>query len=148
MRASALSDDQVIRTINEFFIPVEINVTTDGFPSQIPAMKAVELVYNSNWRHEFGFASCLALDPDGKIVLGTSVAMDISERMDPGVNFSPKRYMEFIVLSLERFKKLQQIQRLPLHQKLAGWTQFLAEIKVDMQKSVQSMLQFQAFLQQ
>jgi hypothetical protein len=66
--------------VNEFFVPVEINVTTDGFPSQFPAMKIVEGIFNMNWRTEFGFASCLALDPTGTIILGTSVlCQDIKE---------------------------------------------------------------------
>jgi len=149
MRASALSDDQVIKTVNEFFVPVEINVTVNGFPKQLPAMRIVEGIYNSNWRNEFGFASCLTLDSEGNMILGTSAILnDIKERLDPELFFSPRRYMEFIVVSLERFKKLQNIQQMPLIQKLNGWKELLADITSDIQKQVQTMAKFRAsFLQ-
>jgi len=148
MRASALSDDQVIRTINEFFVPVEINVTVDGFPNQLPAMKIVEAIFKSNWRNEFGFASCLALDPEGKIILGTSVRVnDMQERLDPEIFFSPRRYIEFMVISLERYKKVQSIQQMPLLQKLNGWKELLLDIGGDIQKQVQIMAKFQASMQ-
>jgi len=150
MRASALSDDQVIKTVNEFFVPVEINVTVNGFPKQLPAMRIVEGIYNSNWRNEFGFASCLILDSEGNIILGTSITSalsEIKERPDPELLFSPRKYMEFIVVSLERFRKLQNIQKMPLLQKLNGWKEFLTDITSDIQNQVQTMAKFRTFLQ-
>jgi len=77
MRASALSDDTLIKTVNEFCVPVTLNITRDGFPVDLlPAMKPVEFIYNSSWRNEFGFASCLMIDPEGKVLLGSSAMVD------------------------------------------------------------------------
>ena len=46
-----LSEPQIIETVNEFFIPLAINVTKEGFPmGTIPALKMVEQVYQTNWR--------------------------------------------------------------------------------------------------
>jgi len=148
MRASALSDDRVIQTINEFFIALEINITKDGFPSQLPAMFIVEKIFQSNWRAEFGFASCFALDSEGKIILGTSVICNnVQDSLTPEIFFSPKHYMQFLVISLERFKKLQTIQQLPLWQRLNGWKELLQDIGSDVQKQVQVMQQFRAMFQ-
>jgi len=62
MRAGPLSEDQIIEAVNEFFIPIEINVTRDGFPTNhIPALVHYEKAYQSNWRFEFGFAGCSAV---------------------------------------------------------------------------------------
>jgi hypothetical protein len=61
MRASTLSDDRVISLVNEHFVAVSINVTKDGFPSAIPALKYFEQAYQTNWRFAFGFASTLRM---------------------------------------------------------------------------------------
>jgi len=148
MRTSALSDDQVIQTVNEFFIPVEINVTRDGFPKQLPAMKIVEGVYNSNYRNEFGFASCLVLDPEGKFILGTSAfTKDIKDKIETQILFSPKHFMQFIVISLERFKKLQSIQQMPLMQKINAWKELLVDIGSDITRQIQNMAMLRSQLQ-
>jgi len=149
MRTAALSDDQVIRTINEFFVPVEINVTTQGFPTNLPAMKIVEGVYNSNWRNEFGFASCLVLEgPEGKIILGTSAFVkNAKDKLNPEVFFSAQHFMEFMIVALERFKKLQSIQQMPLLQKLNGWKELLTDIGSDIQRQVQAMAMLKTHLQ-
>jgi len=107
MRSSALSNDKVIEVINEFFVPITINVTKTGFPtSKIPALTYLEAVYQKNWRFEFGFASCYALDDTGNIPLGTAVpnSLNIEE------NYSGKHYLEFMVNSLERYRDLKGIK--------------------------------------
>jgi len=148
MRASALSDDQVIRTINEFFIPVEVNITTDGFPHQMPAMKAVESVYQASWRFEFGFANCMVVDPEGKLMLAVSTRNEPGEPIGPQAAFSPKKYMKFMIIALERWKKFQAIQKLGPFQKIEPFSLLVIEIKSDIIKSVQAMAQFLTYLQQ
>ena len=62
MRAGPLSDDRVIKAVNDSFITVEINVTRDGFPvDAIPALRHYQAIYQQNWRFEFGFANCSAV---------------------------------------------------------------------------------------
>jgi len=149
MRASALSDEKVISTVNEFCIPVELNVTTDGFPvTQLPILKVVESIYQSNWRNEFGFANCMLLDPEGKIILGCSaLSKDINERLKPDQMFSSQRYIKFLVVCLERYEKIKGIRKLPPLQQIKPWAELLKDIGMEIAKSVQSMLQFQASLQ-
>jgi len=146
MRASALSDDTLIKTVNEFCVPVSLNITRDGFPVDLlPAMKPVELIYNSSWRNEFGFASCLMIDPEGKVLLGSSAMVDNAiQRLDPQQFFDSERYLAFIVKSLERYNKLKKIRQLPPLLQIGGWTQLMNEIREDIQTSVQAMLSFQS----
>jgi hypothetical protein len=62
MRATSLSDERVIAFVNRHFVPVSLNVTTQGFPTQdIPALRYAEGVFQTNWRFEFGFANCVAV---------------------------------------------------------------------------------------
>jgi hypothetical protein len=115
MRASVLSDDKVISTVNEFFIPLSINVTTDGFPSDvIPALKHAENIYKTNWRFSFGFASCSAVDNEGKIPLGYSSAAQVSgnRNQDPDMEeyMSVRNFMLFMVEALERHKQILGIK--------------------------------------
>ncbi len=66
MRSGVLSEDRVIDIVNEFFIPLAINVTSDGFPkSAIPALAHFETVYCTNWRFSFGFAGAAVIDNEG-----------------------------------------------------------------------------------
>jgi len=148
MRASALSDDKVISTVNEFCVPVELNVTTDGFPvKQLPILHVVQAIYQSNWRNEFGFANCMLLDPEGKIVLGCSaLSSDMNAPLKTDEMFSNQRYLKFLVVSLERYEKLRGIKKLPVLQQIGKWAELLKDIQLEIARSVQSMLQFQASL--
>jgi len=102
MRASVLSDPNIINTINEFCIAVEINVTKDGFPEEIEALKYWKTAYQTNWRLEFGFANCTILDCEGKIPLGFC---GLPQEEDPKQKV--KVFLDFIISALERSKQLQ-----------------------------------------
>jgi len=143
MRASALSDPQVINIVNEFCIALPLNVTKQGFPvSQIPALIPVQIVYQTNWRHEFGFASCYIIDPQGTIILGTSVTQVIQEPLTPEILFSSKIFINFLVSSLERHEKLKKIRQMPPWQSLKAFGEFAVDIKAEIQKSVIGMRSF------
>jgi len=143
MRSGALSSDKVISIVNEFLVAVEINVTRQGFPPQLPAMQLVQQVYLKNWRCEFGFASCLVLDPTGKYILGvSSFTKSIEEELDMSKLFGADRYALFLVESLERWKKIQSIQALPPLQRIAAWTNFFVEIQQYIQQAIRSSLEF------
>lgn len=85
MRAGVLSQPRVIECIKEFFIPFSLNVTVAGFDckNELPAIAHLERAYTTNWRFAFGFASCLILDPEGKMVLGWNGASSGPNDQDP-----------------------------------------------------------------
>jgi len=148
MRATALSDDNVINTVNEFCVATTLNVTTDGFPvDELPALKFVESIYQSDWRTEFGFASCLMFDPEGKMILGSSALVDTAEeRADPSLTFSGERFLRFIVRSLERYDKMRQIRQLPPLMRIKPWAEILNDMRLEIQKSIESSFDLQNLL--
>ena len=109
MRAGVLSQPRVIKTIQEFYVPFTLNVTVSGFDcvQHLPALKHLEKAYTTNWRFAFGFASCIALDSEGKTVLGWNGASNGRSDEDP---LGEKAFLEFLVGSLERDKQLSGIK--------------------------------------
>mmetsp|Transcript_26809 Transcript_26809/g.29892 ORF Transcript_26809/g.29892 Transcript_26809/m.29892 type:complete len:159 (+) Transcript_26809:201-677(+) len=108
MRSTVLSNESVINYINAYFVPVAVNVTRQGFPSEIPAMKMLEMVYKRNWRFAFGFASCGAFDDQGKISLGHS--SPVKDEMQNGF-FGVTSFLNFLQKSLKNFYQTQQIRQ-------------------------------------
>jgi len=143
MRASALSDDVVISMVNDNFVPLAINVTSQGFPvDTIPALKHFETVYKTNWRFAFGFAGCACINSDGTIPLSHSAVVK-----DPSSAFSNEKWIEFLIKSIERNEKLGEMQtqfkRGDIFAGFASLQAIVAEYVRDAQAQVQSLLQFQ-----
>jgi len=109
MRSGVLSEDSVISTVNEFFVPFSINVTKDGFPKQvIPALTYLESVYQTNWRFSFGFAGAVVIDNEGKFPLGHSAAS--KHELSLQDYFGSRSFLLFLVESLERHKQVTEIR--------------------------------------
>ena len=103
MRAGPLSDDRVIQAVNEHFVPVEVNVTRDGFPVEaIPAMTHYQRVYQQNWRFEFGFANCSAVEETGTIPLGMAKPKNLSL----SGYMTAENYLDFIAKAINRFQRV------------------------------------------
>eukprot|EP00160_Parvularia_atlantis_P019693 Unigene7839_Nuclearia_a/m.24067 Unigene7839_Nuclearia_a/g.24067 ORF Unigene7839_Nuclearia_a/g.24067 Unigene7839_Nuclearia_a/m.24067 type:complete len:167 (-) Unigene7839_Nuclearia_a:188-688(-) len=137
MRASALSDDRVIAAVNQHFVPVAINVTKDGFPVQhIPALQYAEKVYASNWRFEFGFASCIAIDDSGQIPMafsgGTGHKKVMNQRMHGDL------FLEMIDEALRRHKQIVNVRRSMFSLNFAAAGQQMAAIIADIRLSFQT----------
>lgn len=116
MRAGGLSDDRVIEIINEFYVATAVNVTRDGFPAHdIPALAYVQQVFASNWRFEFGFGSCFAVDDSGHIPLGMP-----GPKGDMDDNFGAGRYVDFLIQALERHKQLKHVRGAFMRGDMAG----------------------------
>lgn len=145
MRASALSDDVIIEMVNENFIPLAINVTTEGFPKEaIPALVHFENAYMTNWRFSFGFAGCGIIECDGQYPIGHSASA-----RDPqnGVGFVRDGWIDFLLKSLERHEKVLSIKsefaRGNFVAGFGGIGALVAEIQMDMQRHMASAMQAQ-----
>jgi len=126
MRCQALSDDRVIQLINANFVAVALNVTRQGFPSELPALRWVEPIYRSNWRNQFGFASCLLLDSTGAVFLGTTSAGG------PDGQFSADRFLSIMARAQQRLSKVKEIQAAGTWQAIGMWPAYYAELFSDM----------------
>jgi hypothetical protein len=56
MKSGPLSNPDVIKKVNAEFIPVEINLTDEGFPSSIPALQLWQKAFEVKPSHKLGFA--------------------------------------------------------------------------------------------
>lgn len=128
MRCAALSSTRVLDVIREFYIPYALNVTRDGpdFPAaqHLPALAHVKAVYATNWRYEFGFASCLMLTPDGQHPLGVV-----------GGTASEADFLETMVKALERNQQLERDKAKLARGDRAGWVEvraLVAEVAQDL----------------
>jgi len=71
IRCSVLSDPRVIELINKDMIPISINASHKGFPTEeFVAVKPMKTLYKTSDHWEKGFASISLLDPNGKNILG------------------------------------------------------------------------------
>jgi len=147
MRAGVLSEDKVIDVVNEFCIPLAINVTTDGFPkSTIPALGYIETVYQTNWRFSFGFAGAAVIDNEGKFPLGHSAASS-PQKASLDDYFGTNKFLLFLVESLERHKQVLAIRA---KFKQGNWQGALIELQTfvaalikSFQQQTQNLIQMQ-----
>jgi len=115
---------------------VAINVTRDGFPKEhIPALAHAERAYTSNWRFEFGFASCIAIDDTGAIPLslisGSAKGQAVSQRMHGD------QYLELIAEALGRHRRIVEIKRSLFSLDFANASQKIAALTMEIRMSFQ-----------
>lgn len=112
MKSSSLSDPHVIQKLNTDFIPLEINITDQGFPKEIPALALWEKAYNSKRSFQFGFATSVGVEPQGRFPLGTSGSGYLSEK-DTSINYHPDKYLRFLTEVLDRDRRARSIAQDP-----------------------------------
>src|SRR5687768_6556704 len=109
MKSGPLSDPLVIKKINDKFIPLEINITDDGFPAEIPALKMWEKAYHARLSHKVGFATTVIVEPKGKYPLATSGSGYLGE-YDKAANYHADKYQKFLDESLERGRRAHELE--------------------------------------
>ena len=128
MKSGPLSDSAVIEKINDKFIPLEINITDDGFPAVIPALKLWEKAYGGNRGFKVAFATTVVVEPKGKYPLGTSGSGYLGD-FDKAINYHSDKYQKFLDESLDRGRRAREIEtdatltteeRATRHRKLIG----------------------------
>jgi len=68
-----LSHPQVIEKLNSEFIPLEINLSDQPWPSkEFPCLWPWKMYHEGNPLSKFGFTAIILLSPDGKRVLGSA----------------------------------------------------------------------------
>jgi hypothetical protein len=98
----------VIEKIGKDFVAVEVNLSDRGFPREIPALKPWEAAYEKSWRHKFGFATTVLVNPEGTGALGTSGCGHTWE-IDTSINYDPAKYLALLGGCLDRLKRVRAI---------------------------------------
>jgi hypothetical protein len=109
MKSGPLSDAGVIQKINAKFIPLEINLTDEGFPAAIPALKLWEKAYQSKASFKVGFATTVIVEPKGNYPLGTSGSGYLGE-YDTSINYHADKYQKFLDESLDRARRARELE--------------------------------------
>jgi hypothetical protein len=98
----------VIEKINAQFHAVEINITDQGFPKEVPALKPWENAFTKDPRYEFGFTTSVVIGPGAKGAFGTS-GCGHKEDHPTSPSYHPDRYLEFLDAALERYRRAVKI---------------------------------------
>jgi hypothetical protein len=104
-RGSSLSDDNVIDLVNNSFVPVELNITDQGFPKSITGLRAWQKAYATNDFYKTAFATSLVLTSDGSMPLASSGAGFVWQ-WRTSANYHPDGYLAFLRQGLKRFQQL------------------------------------------
>ena len=98
----------MVEKLNRDFVAVEVNITDHGFPEEVEALKPWKKAYETNWRHQFGFATSVVIGPWGKGALGTSGCGHTWE-WDTSINYDPAKYDTFLDQCLDRFRRVNAL---------------------------------------
>ena len=72
------------------------------------ALKLWEKAFDKSVTYEFGFATSVAIEPDGKYPLGTSGSGHIQE-YETSTNYHPEKYLKFLDDSVSRLHRLRAV---------------------------------------
>ena len=101
-----LSDDKVIAELYKSFVPVEINITTKGWPDEAQGLWPWKLAYTMVPHFKNGFVFIIALDPTGKRVVHEAGNPGI-ENVTNAASYNPDKFLVFLDETKEKFAKLK-----------------------------------------
>jgi hypothetical protein len=107
-RGSSLSDGKIIARINKEFVTIEINITDDGFPKELPGLGMWQKAYENDKKLKFGFATTVALSPDGRFPLGTSGCVHLPHWQNT-IGYEPSRFLPYLDECLDRHARARAI---------------------------------------
>jgi len=85
-------------------VPIELNITDQGFPNNVNGLKAWKMAFNSaRWTH-YAFATSVVLTPDGSKQLGSSGG-GFAWQWKTAANYHADRYLNFLTDAMKRFDK-------------------------------------------
>ena len=98
MEGSSFSDPAVIKEISENFVPLYLNMTEQGFPDDVPALKPYKKPWKTFEALKWGFATSVVVDPTGKKILGQS-GSGFSFEWKRAVNYNPRKYLSMLLMA-------------------------------------------------
>jgi len=107
-RGSSLSDAKIIAKISKEFVALEINITDAGFPAELPGLGMWEKAYEKDQKLKFGFATTVALSPDGRLPLGTSGCVHLPH-WNNTIGYDPSKFLPYLDECLDRHARARAI---------------------------------------
>ncbi|HYF49329.1 MAG TPA: hypothetical protein VEJ63_07985 [Planctomycetota bacterium] len=110
MRGSVLSDKKVAEVIKKDFVLYELNVTEEGFPEDVPALKPWETAYKKQWLYKMAFATSAVISPDGQKFFGSS-GSGFAEEAEISPNYNPDLFIECLGESRKRYDRWVELEK-------------------------------------
>lgn len=107
----------MVQYINEHFVPIEVNLSKTGFPSELPGLKPWMNAYQKDWRFQMAFATTVVLSEDGRWPLGTS-GSGYRNEFATAANYHPDQFLSFLKEARQRATRIASVQNDP---NLNGW---------------------------
>ncbi len=107
-RGSSLSDEKVIALLNQRFIPIELNITDQGFP-EVAGLKAWQRAFDKFKWSKTAFATSVVLTPDGAAPIGSS-GSGFAWEWKTATNYHADLYFKFLTEALGRYEKICSIK--------------------------------------
>src|ERR1700691_2146486 len=115
-RGSSLSDDRVIKEINDNFIAVDDNLTEQGFPPNTHGLDGfsrwISTHNETNHGARDGFVASAILSPDGQTQLGSSGSGTISQ-WKTATCYVPDKYLSVLLQGRQNYDRYAQIAQMP-----------------------------------
>jgi len=108
VKGSVFSDPTVIAFVNKHYVPVELDLTNEGFPSkeQLLAIQSIKNAFDNTYHCRFGFSVNVVINPMLAFPLGA--ANGGAERgLQFAVEYNAPLFMQYLESCLSRYKKSQ-----------------------------------------
>ena len=90
-------------------MPIELNITDQGFPKNIEGLKWWQKAYHSARFFQTAFATSVVLTPDGAMPLGSS-GSGFPWQWRTSANYHPERYLGFLNGALNKFNQIVGVE--------------------------------------
>jgi len=107
IRGTVFSEPQVITLINNEFIPVDVEITRNGFPT-IPALECIHSVYRNQYYSKFGFTVNVVVSPRIDFPLGILAGNEQSS-LETAIEYDPVEFYRRLVIAKERYSAALQM---------------------------------------
>jgi hypothetical protein len=98
--------------VNDRFIPIELNITDQGFPENVPGLNPWHRAFDKLKFAKSAFATSTVLTPDGSSAIGTS-GSGFAWEWRTAANYHPDRYLVFLNQSLDRYSRICEVKANP-----------------------------------
>lgn len=93
----------MIEKLNTEFIPLEVNISDDGWPDNIPCLWLWKLYHKANPISKFGFTAMMIVTPDGKTMLEAAQSAG-AENWANCEQYHGEKLVELLDKSMKKFK--------------------------------------------
>jgi hypothetical protein len=101
VKGTVFSVPGVIQFVNEYYVPVELDLTNQGFPN-LEADRFIKSAFERTYHCRFGFSVNVVLNPDLTFPIGTAVGGE-ETGLEFAVEYHSKYFLNYLKVCLRRY---------------------------------------------